>query len=66
MLWKDCFDYDGLTNDFAILGEYGCFEDANSQLKPIAAELIAKELFESPTWFPMDNHPAKENPVGIT
>jgi hypothetical protein len=59
-LWKDCFDIDGLTNDFAIVAEYGCFDDAKSQLKPLANDLIAKELFENPTWFPMDNHQANE------
>jgi hypothetical protein len=53
-LWKDLFDYDGLTNDFAIMGEFDCLEDAKAQLKPLAEQLMAKELAENPGWTSMD------------
>jgi hypothetical protein len=53
-LWEDSFDIDGLTNEFAILGEFNRLEDAKSRLKPLAEQLMAEELAKYPGWFPME------------
>jgi len=51
--WEDEFDLDGLTNDFAILGEFDSFEEANAHLKPLAEQQMAKKLAQNSGWFPI-------------
>src|ERR1700689_2400414 len=52
-LWTDEFDYDGLTSDFSILGEFPNLADAQAHLKEMARNMVAEQLSAHPGWHVM-------------
>jgi hypothetical protein len=48
--WNDEFDYDGLTNDFCILGEFRELAEAQACLHESVNRLAAERLSEHPGW----------------
>lgn len=52
-LWKDEFDYDGLTSEFSVLGEFRDSLKAHGQLKSIAARLMIEQLNAHTEWHVM-------------
>jgi hypothetical protein len=48
--WNDEFDFDGLTNDFCILGEFRELAEAQAFLHESVNRLAAERLTEHPRW----------------
>lgn len=53
-LWRDEFDYDGLTSDFSILGGFDNLADAETSLKEMARNMVVEQLNVHPGWYVMD------------
>ena len=53
ILWKDAFDYDGLTSEFSIVGQFSRLRDARSELTPLTQKLKTAELSANGGWFAM-------------
>jgi hypothetical protein len=59
--WFDVFDYDGMTSEFAIVGEFSRLRDARSELTPLTQKLKTAELAANSGWFTMSSK-GKEQP----
>ena len=53
-LWKNEFDYDGLTSEFSVLGEFYDLKDTQARLKELSNELLAELLREHTDWRVVD------------